>query len=67
MMYKCDAQFFHLNISKGIFLLPFEFFFEILSFLFALGLVLGKFLEGDPEKLDLGNEQEGIRFSVLPR
>lgn len=67
MMYKCDAQFFDLNISRGIFLLPFEYFFEILSFLFALGLVLGEFLEGDPEKLDLGNKQEGIQFSVLPR
>lgn len=67
MMYKCDAQFFDLNISREIFLLPFEFFFEILSFLFALGLVLGEFLEGDPEKLDLGNKQEGIQFSVLPR
>jgi hypothetical protein len=66
-MYKYNVQFFDLNISKGFFFLPFEFFFVILPFLFALGLVLSEFLEVVGEKLDLGNEQEGVRFSVLLR
>jgi len=67
MMYKCTVQLFDLNISTRFFLLPLEFFLVVFSFLFALSLVLGEFLQVDTEKLDLGNEQEGVRFSVLPR
>jgi hypothetical protein len=67
MIYKCNVRYFDLNISKRLFLLPLEFFFVIYSFLLALSLVLGEFLEVDSEKPDLGNEWEGVRFSVLPR
>jgi hypothetical protein len=67
MCYKCNAWSFDLNISTRFFLLPLEFFFVVLSLLFALGFVLGEFLEGGVERLDLGDERKGVHSSVIPR
>lgn len=67
MCYKCSAGSFDLNISTRLFLLPLEFFFVVLLLFLALGFVLGEFLEGDVERLDVRDREKGVHSSVIPQ
>jgi len=66
MYYKCDAQFFDLNISMRFVLNFFELFLVFLPLLLVFDFVLGDFLKEDTEGLDLGKEGNGVHSSATP-